>query len=360
MTPSNLSPTTLHDPAVYHFGSDNYAGTHPRVLEALTMANGGHVPSYGADPYTARLGEVIREQFGDRAEVYPVFNGTGANIVALQALTPRWGGVFTAASAHINTDEQAAPERLAGLKILSAPTTDGRLTPDMVTRAATATSPDDPHRAYPHVLSFSNSTEFGTVYSLEQTRELLDTARGHGMRIHLDGSRLANAAAATGSSLAELSEGADVISLGGTKIGGMIAEAVVVREPDAVAGIEIIRKYSMQLASKQRFIAAQLLALFEGDLWLENAQHANAQAQQLAARLRETPGCDVPLPVEANAVFAKLQPGVADAVRATGVSFHDWPALPGVVRLMTAWDTPDEAIDRLIREIQRAGKSQRL
>ncbi|KAB1644727.1 threonine aldolase family protein [Gulosibacter chungangensis] len=360
MTPSPTDSAALHDPSAYHFGSDNYAGAHPQVLAALAQANGGHVPGYGADPYTERLDEVVRELFGERAEVYPVFNGTGANVVALQALTPRWGGVFTAASAHINTDEQAAPERLAGLKILSASTDDGRLTPEQVARAATATAPDDPHRAYPHVLSFSNSTEFGTVYSLQQTRELVASAREQGMRVHLDGSRLANAAAATGATLAQLSEGVDVISLGGTKIGGMIAEAIVVREPESVHGIEIIRKFSMQLASKQRFIAAQLLALYEGDLWLENARHANAQAQHLAARLRETQGCEVPLPVEANAVFAKLPPGVADAVRARGISFYDWPAFPGVVRLMTAWDTPDQAIDRLIREIERAVATQRL
>ncbi|MDJ1371305.1 threonine aldolase family protein [Gulosibacter molinativorax] len=349
--------SSLHDQDSYHFGSDNYAGAHPLVLEAIATANGGHVQGYGDDPYTELLRDSMRELFGERAEVYPVFNGTGANVVALQALTPRWGGVFTAASAHINTDEQAAPERLAGLKVLSTATQDGRLTPEDVSRAATATSPDDPHRAYPHVLSFSNSTEFGTVYSVDQTRALVAAAREHGMRIHLDGSRLANAAAATNASLAELSDGVDVISLGGTKIGAMVAEAIVVREPDAVSGIEIIRKFSMQLASKQRFISAQLLALYDGNLWLENARHANAQAQKLAERLRATLGCEVPLEVEANAVFARLAPGVADAVRATGIKFYDWPALPGVVRLMTAWDTPDHALDRLISEIERASAS---
>ncbi|MGO1544688.1 MAG: threonine aldolase family protein [Gulosibacter sp.] len=355
---------SLHNPESIHFGSDNYAGAHPHVIDAIATANGGHVPGYGDDPYTARLGEVARELFGARAEIYPVFNGTGANLVALQAMTPRWGTVLTAASAHINTDEQAAPERIAGIKLLTAAEPDGRLTPADIARAASATSPQDPHRAYPTVLSFSNSTELGTVYSRDQTRELVTAARKAGMRIHLDGSRLANAAAASGATLAEMSEGVDVVSLGGTKIGGMIAEAIVVREPDAVGGIEIIRKFSMQLASKQRFVAAQLLALFEGDLWLENASHANAQARSLAAKLREAEGCEVPLPVEANAVFAKLQPGVANAVRARGISFYDWPALPGVVRLMTAWDTPDTAIDRLIQAIrtatqQMAGSDQR-
>lgn len=344
----------LHDPDHFHFGSDNYAGAHPRVLEALSRANGGHVPGYGDDPYTRRLGDVMRGLFGERAEAYPVFNGTGANVVALQALTPRWGGVLTAATAHIQTDEQGAAERVGSLKVLSAATADGRLTPADVHRAATATSVDDPHRTYPHVLSFSNSTEFGTIYSADRSRELVAAAEAHGMRSHLDGSRLANAAAATGASLAELSEGVDVISLGGTKIGGMIAEAIIVREPDAVDGIEFIRKYSMQLASKQRFIAAQLLALYDGELWLENAHHANAKAQVLADRLRDTEGCTVPLPVEANAVFARLPLGVADAVRARGITFYDWPTIPGAVRLMTAWDTPDRAIDRLIGEIRRA------
>ncbi|SJM58845.1 low specificity L-threonine aldolase [Gulosibacter sp. 10] len=359
MSAPQQTPTPLHDPERIHFGSDNYAGAHPLVLEALARANGGHVPGYGGDPYTERLRELVRERFGERAEVFPVFNGTGANVVALQALTPRWGGVLAAASAHINTDEQGAPERVGGLKILGLPTETGRLEPEQVAGAAAAADPDDPHRAYPHVLSFSNSTEFGTVYSAEQARALVAAAKEAGMLVHLDGSRIANAAAANGLGLAEAVEGADVVSLGGTKNGGLIAEAVVVREPDAVRGVEHIRKFSMQLASKQRFIAAQLLALYEGDLWLENARHANRQARRLAEALRGAPGCEVPLPVEANAVFARLEPGVADAVRARGIGFYDWPALPGVVRLMTAWDTPDSAIERLVEEIGRARAARR-
>lgn len=342
-----ISP--LHDANQYHFGSDNYAGVHPQVLEAIGAVNGGHVLAYGDDPYTQHFQALVREWFGEQAEAYPVFNGTGANVVALQAMLPRWGTALCTTAAHINTDEQAAPERVGGIKLVPIEAPGGKLLPELLIEG----DPDDVHRASPQVVSVSNSTELGTVYSPDEFARLAEAVHRAGMFLHLDGSRLSNAAAAQGVSIAELAAGADVISLGATKNGALGAEAVVVVNPDAVAGTAYLRKITTQLASKQRFVSAQLLAMFEGDLWRRNAEHANGQARELGRRLAELPGVEVPLQVEANAVFPVLPEGLADRVRANSeVRFYDWPPMPGAVRLMASWDSPDAAIDALVEAIR--------
>lgn len=335
----------LHNSELVHFGSDNYAGAHPEVLEALSIASGGHVPGYGADPYTERLREWARETFGPDALIFPVFNGTGANVVSLAALNPRWGHVIAAPSAHINTDETAAPESSAGLKVKPAPAIDGKLTPEAVT--STLSSRDFVHEAQTTSVSVSNSTELGTVYQVEEFRAIAEVAHTSGLSVHLDGSRLACAAAATGVGLEELTRGADVISLGATKNGALGAEAVVVRNPKAVSGIQYLNKSLLQLPSKARFISAQLLALFDGDLWLRNAEHANAQAAKLAKGLMDA-GFDVPVTTQANAVIASVEPEIVERVLAQGVIFYAWPFAENGIRLMTAWDTPDSAVDELI------------
>lgn len=351
--PATTAPL-LHDATQYHFGSDNYAGVHPEVLDRIAQANGGHVAGYGDDPYTARLQQVMRQHFGADAVTYPVLNGTGANVLALQSVMPRWGGVVAAATAHINTDENGAPERVGGLKILPLPTPDGKLTAAQID--ALEIDRSNVHAAEPWALSFSNSTELGTVYSAEETAALTAAAHRKGLLVHLDGSRLANAAATTGASLAELSAGVDILSLGATKNGALAAEAVVVKRPECARGIEFLQKINLQLASKQRFLAAQLLALYEGDLYLRNAQHANTQAQLLAESISAIPGCTVAGSVDANAVFAQLPAGVADRVRASGSRFYDWPFIPNSVRLMTAWDTPTSAIEAFTAEVRRAAE----
>ena len=342
----------IHDAQRIHFGSDNYAGVHPEVLEAIAAANGGHVAGYGDDPYTERLQAVIRDIFGQDAAAYPVFNGTGANVVSLQSMLPRWGAVAIAQSAHVNTDENAAPERIAGIKLLPTPTLDGRLNPEHL--ASMRADPTDVHTAQALVASFSNTTELGTVHSPAQVRAIVEAASGAGMRVHCDGSRLSNAAVAAGASLGEITEGVDVISLGATKIGALAVEAVVVRNPDAVAGIDFLRKIDLQLASKQRFLSAQLLAIFEGDLWQRNAKNANDSAAYLAEQLARIPGIEVVNEVEANAIFPIMPPGVADAVRERGWRFYDWLGTPreGVVRVMTAWDTTRDAIDAFLADIR--------
>lgn len=336
--------STTHAPR--HFASDNYAGAHPEVLEALAAANVGHAPAYGDDPQTARLQEVTREHFGPGAVAYPVFNGTGANVVALQAMLPRWGAVICSANAHVNTDENGAPERVGGLKLLTLPTPDGRLTPDLVARHAHGFG--DVHRAQPGVVSLTQSTELGTVYRPEEVRALTDQAHALGMRVHVDGARLSNAAARLGLPLRALTTdcGVDVVSWGGTKNGLLFGEAVVVLDPAAVDGVGYLRKSGMQLASKMRFVSAQLVALYESDLWRRSAAHANAMADRLRAGV-DALGLDVTLPTEANAVFVRLPADVAAVLRRRW-RFYDWDPTDGTVRLMCAFDTRPEDVDEIL------------
>lgn len=333
-----------HDPAVRGFASDNYAGVHPEVLAAVALANDGHQVAYGEDAYTAHLQEVFRGHFGPSAQTYPVFNGTGANVVALQAVTSRWESVICAESAHIHVDECGAPEKLAGLKLLTVPTEDGRLTPELIDRQAWGWG--DQHRAQPRVVSIAESTELGTVYSPEEIAEICHHAHERGMVVHLDGARLANAAASLGVPLRALSTdaGVDIMSFGGTKNGLMFGEAVVVLNPEAVRGVDYLRKLSMQLASKMRFVSVQFEALLAGDLWLRNASHANAMAARLADAVRDIPGVALTRPVRSNAVFAVIPAEVTERLQKR-FRFYTWDESTGEVRWMTAFDTTESDID---------------
>lgn len=296
-----------HDPSVRGFASDNYAGAHPEVLAALALANDGHQVAYGEDQYTEHLQRIVHSHFGPTAEAFPVFNGTGANVTALQALTDRWGAVVCAESAHINVDEGGAPERMGGLKLLTVPTPDGKLTPELIDQQAWGW--EDEHRAMPQVVSITQNTELGTVYTVDEIRAIVEHAHAKGMKVHLDGARIANAAASLDVPMRAFTNavGVDVISYGGTKNGMLFGEAVIVLNPDAVSHMKHLRKLSMQLASKMRFVSVQLEALLAKDLWLRNARHANAMAQRLAAGVRGLDGVEILYPVQANAVFARLQ-----------------------------------------------------
>ncbi|GAA4673158.1 low specificity L-threonine aldolase [Gordonia humi] len=338
MTADSTAPQT-------DFASDNYAGTHPEVMSALAEANRGRAVAYGDDPVTARLATTITEHFGEQARAYPVFTGTAANVLSLQALLPRWGAVVTAATAHIVTDEGGAPEHVAGLKLLPVDAPDGRIGPELIDAAAADLG--DRQRAQPAAVSITQATELGTVYSAAQIRAVSDAAHAHGMRVHMDGSRLANAAAHLNLPLRALTVdvGVDVLSLGGTKNGAMGAEAVVVLNPDAVSGVEYLRKSSAQLASKMRFLSAQLVALYDGDLWLRNAAHANAMATRFRTLIEASDSpIEVTRPTQANAVFAALPAGVADALR-TRFRFYDWNPATGEVRWMFAFDTTEADVD---------------
>lgn len=352
-----MTISSLHDPAWRTFASDNYAGAHPEVLAAIAAANGGHQIAYGEDLYTSRLREVIREHFSQCAEVYPVFNGTGANVVSLTSVLPRWGAVIAASTAHINTDEAGAPERMTGIKILTVPTTDGKLTPDLVAEEAWGWG--DEHRAQPLAVSITQSTELGTLYTAEEVRAIADFAHGNGMAVHMDGARLWNAAAALGAPFREFTAdaGIDILSLGGTKNGLLGAEAVVVLDPQRASGLVYLRKLTMQLTSKMRFASAQLLALFDGDLGLRMAVHANAMAQRLRSALEAgiadgtLPGLDFTQASQANAIFATLPNDAADRIR-DRVCFCDWNRARGEVRWMTAWDTTEADVDGFVAAIR--------
>ncbi|WP_068251466.1 threonine aldolase family protein [Janibacter corallicola] len=347
--PTPFAP--IHDPAERGFASDNYAGIHPEVLAAIVAANGGHQVAYGEDVYTARLNEVLGEVFGAAVEVYPVFNGTGANVLALQAATPRWASVLATSTAHIHADEAGAPERIGGLRVNVIDTPDGKLTPELI--AAYPDRTGDEHFAQIGIVSITNSTEVGTVYTPAEIRAVADAVHERGWVLHLDGSRLSNAAAALGVGLRELTTdvGVDILSLGGTKIGAMLAEAVVVLSPERVAGLVWLRMQSMQLASKMRFISAQLIALFEGDLWRRNALHANAMARRLSDAVAGIEGVRLVTRVEANAVFPIL-PRVASERLMERFRFYFWDETTGQVRWMCAWDTTEADVDAFAEAVR--------
>lgn len=346
-----MTQTNSSSVAIPSFTSDNWAGVHPEVLDAIVSANSGYEPAYGGDSHTAQFHALAKATFGRQAEAFPVLNGTGANVLALQAVLPRWGAVICARTAHINCDETGAPEKTGGLKLLTVDTTDGKLTPELVAQEAWGWGNE--HRAEPLAVSISQVTELGTCYTAAEIAALADQAHEHGMLLHVDGSRLGNAAAHLGATLAELTAdvGVDVLSLGGTKNGLMGAEAVIVLKPGAAPGMHYLRKMNLQLASKMRFVSAQLNALYAGDLWLRSASHANAMAARLAAGIAALGANDAAIriaqPVQSNAVFAQLPE--ATAVRAQALyRFGQWPTEPGLYRLMCAFDTREEDVDGLL------------
>jgi threonine aldolase len=325
------------------FASDNHAGVHPEVMAAIAAANDGHAAAYGADPWTARAQQRFREHFGPAAHAYPVFNGTGANVLCLEALTRPWQGVVCARSAHLNVDECGAPER-AGRKLLVVDTPDGRLTPELV--APLLVRIGDEHVVQPRVISITQSTELGTVYPPGAVAALAEWAHAHGMLLHVDGARLCNAAAALDVPLRALTTdaGVDALSFGGTKNGVMGAEAVVLLRDEIADGFRFRRKQAMQLASKMRFVSAQLEALLAGDLWKRSAAHANAMARRLVDAVRHLPDLTVTQPVEANAVFAVLAPEATERLQRDW-PFYVWDENTGEVRWMCSWDTAPEDVD---------------
>ncbi len=328
------------------FASDNYAGVHPEVMAAMMAVNEGHEVAYGEDTVTAQLDALMQKHFGPTALSFPVFNGTGANVVALQACTKRWEAVICAETAHINADEGGAPEKMGGLKLWNVPTPDGKLTPEIIDSQMFDIG--SVHRAQPGVVSITQTTELGTLYTSAEIKAIADYCHSQNLLLHLDGARISNAAAALDVPFREFTTdaGVDIVSFGATKIGAMAAEAVVVLNPELHDSIAFLRKTSMQLPSKMRFLSAQLIALVEGDLWQRNARHANAMAARLDAGLREL-GVEIPNPTQANAVFpiftaeqtAKLQ----ELYR-----FYVWNVATGQVRLMCAWDTTQEDVDGLL------------
>jgi threonine aldolase len=317
-------------------------------MRAIVEANAGDAVAYGADPWTARAVGELRRLAGGDGEVYLVLNGSGANVLGLGLLLARHEAVICAESAHINTDECGAAERILGTKLLTVPAPDGKLTPELI--ASRLAGRGDEHFAQPGVVAITQSTEVGTCYSLAELRKVREFCADNGLRVFMDGARLANAAAYLGCTLAELAEQADVLSFGGTKNGAMGVEAVIVMRSGDAANAPYLRKQHMQLSSKMRFLAAQFIALLDDDLWLQNARHANAMASRLAAGLADLPGVEVVYPVEADAVFARLaRQHVAELQREW--TFHVWDETTSVVRWMTAFDTQERDVDDFLASI---------
>lgn len=334
------------------FASDNYAGVHPEILERLSQVNPGHQVAYGDDEVTSQFVEVVKDHFGKDAVAFPVFNGTGANVVSLQAICRSWEAVVCATGAHINVDEGGAPEKVAGLKLHTIETPDGKLTPELIETQAWGFGNE--HRAQPKVVSITQSTELGTVYTPEEIRAIADQAHAKGMYLHLDGARISNAAASLGQPMRAFTTdvGVDAVSLGGTKAGAMLAEAVVILNPELTDSIKYIRKSAMQLGSKMRFISAQLLALFEGDLWLRNASHSNAMAQRLYEGVKDISGITVTKP-QANALFPILDPKITEELQKS-FRFYVWDHLTGQVRWMCSWDTTEQDVDDFVAAVRTA------
>jgi threonine aldolase len=311
-------------------------------------ANSGDAIAYGADERTERVTARLKQIF--RAEdAFLVLNGSGANILGLSGLLRRHEAVICADSAHINTDECGSAERLLGTKLLTVPATDGKINPELI--AEWLSGRGDDHRAQPGVVAITQSTELGTCYTLAELRKIADFCRASGLRVYLDGARLANAAATLGCSLADLAECADVLSFGATKNGAVGAEALIVMSSGLADDLPYLRKQQTQLTSKMRFLAAQFDALLTDDLWRQNAAHANEMARRLAEGVATADGVEVVYPVQANAVFARLSPRHVEALQRDWF-FHVWDERKSVVRWMTAFDTTEADVDAFVADIR--------
>jgi threonine aldolase len=334
------------------FASDNYSGVHPDIFAALQRANQGHTPSYGADEYTARATALFRQHFTPDTEVFFAYNGTGANVIGLSAITRSFEAIICSDLAHINVDESTAPEKFLGCKLVTIPTEDGKIYPHDVEHRIQRV--DDQHHPQARVISISQSTEYGTVYSVEEIQALAAVARKHDLYLHMDGSRLANAAVSLGKSFREFTvdAGVDVLSFGGTKNGLMFGEAVLFFHPALAKHFKYIRKQSMQLHSKMRFIGAQFEALLRGDLWKQSAGHANAMARLLEQELRSIPGVTITRPVQANGIFATLPPAIIPALQEE-IYFYVWNEKTSEIRLMCSFDTQEEDVRHFSASVRR-------
>lgn len=334
-----------------NFASDNNAGAHPLILKAIGEVNQGYTKAYGDDPYTAEAIRKFREHFGENTDVYFVFTGTGANVLGLKAVLDSFQAVICPDTAHINTDECGALERFTGCKLLTVPTSDGKLSIHQLHHHMECSG--NQHHNQPRVISITQSTELGTVYTPAEIRALAEFAHGNGMLLHMDGARIANAAASLNINLKTFTvdAGVDILSFGGTKNGMIFGEAILFFNPELGRNFKYIRKQGMQLMSKMRFVAAQFSALFDGDLWLSNARNANRMAQILAQKLACIPQINITQKVEANAVFAVIPAQYIPALQAR-YFFYVWNESTSEVRLMTAFDTTEADVNDFIKLVK--------
>ena len=337
-----------------NFMSDNVTGAAPEILDAIVKANAGTAPSYGNDDWTRRLTQRLSHLFERDVVVFPVATGTAANALSLAALTPPWGSIYCHAEAHIQCDECGAPEMFTGgAKLVTLPGDHGKLTPDILSAALDRVHKGFVHVVQPAALSLSQLTECGTAYSQAEVAALTDVARHHGLRVHMDGARFANAVASLGCSPADITwrAGVDVLSFGATKNGALGAEAVVFFDRELSENFGYRRKRAAHLFSKMRFLSAQLEAYLDDGLWLRLAGHANRMAMRLADGLSSLPGAHLAHPVDGNELFVALPEPVIVGLEAAGFGFYRWDG--NVVRLVTAWNSDEAAVDALLTAARR-------
>lgn len=334
------------------FASDNNAGIHPDILKEISAANSGHVTGYGSDRYTEQAKSIFKEHLGDAAECYFVFTGTAANVLGLSEITRSWNSVITASTAHLEGDECGAPEKFIGCKILVVDTPDGKINPDLVEKHMHGI--DFEHHSQPKVISITQSTEMGTVYTAEEISAIAGYAHARGMMLHMDGARIANAAVSLDLPFKAFTTdaGVDVLSFGGTKNGMMYGESICFLKPGLSHDFKYIRKQGMQLASKMRFISAQYIGYFRNDLWKICAVHANAMARLLADSLGEFPQVKITQKVQSNGVFVVMPVDIAEKMQ-EHYFFYPWDEKRSEYRLMTSWDTQQGDIEDFIRIIKK-------
>jgi threonine aldolase len=333
------------------FASDNYSGVHPQILKALAEVNINHAIAYGGDVYTEKAVQQFKQLLGESVEVYFTFIGTAANVLGLKALTQPYHAVICAETAHIHVDECGAPERFTGCKLLTVPTRDGKLRVEDIEKFQSFV--DFEHHAQPKVISISQTTELGTLYTTNEIRVLADYAHSRNMYLQMDGARIANAAAALNMPIKEFTFdcGVDVLSFGGTKNGMMYGEAIVFADASLSENFKYIRKQGMQLASKMRYISAQFSAYLTNDLYLKTAHHANAMAQLLVEKLNTIPEIEITQKATANAVFAKLPKAIIKPLQ-NEYFFYEWNEQNHEVRFMCSWDTTETEIENFVSLIK--------
>jgi len=330
------------------FASDNNAGVHPEIIKELVSVNSGHTIGYGSDPYTEKAIRLFKEHLGSFTETFFVFTGTAANVLCLSGVTRPWNSVLTAFTAHLEQDECGAPEKFTGCKVLTVDTDDGKINAGMLGKHMHGI--DFEHHSQPKVISITQATEMGTVYSPGEIKKLADFAHENGMLLHMDGARIANASVSLGLPFKSFTtdSGVDILSFGGTKNGMMYGEAVCFLKPDLSNDFRYIRKQGMQLASKMRFISAQYIAYFRDNLWKKCASHSNAMAKLLAGKLMRLDGIRITQQVEANGVFLIIPHDVAERVRKQ-YFFYPWDEKKSEYRIMTSWDTTVEDIEEFVK-----------
>lgn len=333
------------------FASDNYSGVHPDIMRALLQANAGHAASYGTDEYTSAAVEKFRQLFGSDIEVFFVYNGTGANVMGLQLLTRSFHSILCAELAHINVDESTAPEKFLGCRLIPVPALDGKMTAEAIEERIIRVG--DQHHPQPKVISLSQSTEYGTVYSIAELKRIGAVANKHNLFFHMDGSRISNAAVSLNQDFVTFTRdvGVDVLSFGGTKNGMMFGEAVVIFNPKLATEMQFIRKQGMQLHSKMRFMGAQFSALLSDELWKKTAQHSNMMARLLESELQQFKDITITKPVDANVVFAIIPQHIVAPLQEQAF-FYVWNERINEVRLMCSWDTTGEEIKNFAKRIR--------